>query len=95
MMVERYTNLKEEVSGFIPGCELSSQLGINLAKRSTASCALVLACRPFVSKINKSNKQINWAYIPCDRIGQEVKDMKFLPMNRLPNPSRFPFSHCP
>jgi hypothetical protein len=26
MMLERYTNLKEEVGGSIPGCEISSLL---------------------------------------------------------------------
>ena len=51
MMVERYSNLKEEVGGLIPGCEISSLLDRKLARWSTASCALVLACRPSVSKM--------------------------------------------
>ena len=39
MMVERYPNLKEEVGGSIPGCEISSLLNRKLAMWSTASCA--------------------------------------------------------
>jgi len=50
MMVERYPNLKEEVGGSIPACEISSLLDEKLAKWSTTSCALALACRPSVSK---------------------------------------------
>jgi hypothetical protein len=49
-MMERYPNLKEEVGGSIPGCEISSLLDGKLAKWSTASCALALAQQPFVSK---------------------------------------------
>ena len=52
MMVERYPNLKEEVGGSIPGSEISSLLDRKLAKWSTASCVLVLACWPSVSKNN-------------------------------------------
>ena len=51
MMVERYPNLKDEVGGSIPGCEISSLLGIILAMWSTASCALVMACRPSVFRM--------------------------------------------
>jgi hypothetical protein len=50
MMVDRYSNLKEEVGDSIPACEISSLRDRKLAKWSTASCALVLACRPLVSK---------------------------------------------
>jgi hypothetical protein len=50
MMVERYPNIKEEVDGSIPACEISSLLDEKLAKWSTASCALALACWPSVSK---------------------------------------------
>ena len=32
MMVERYLNLKEEVGGPIPGCEISSMLDGKLAR---------------------------------------------------------------
>jgi hypothetical protein len=32
MMMERYPNLKEEVGGLIPGCEISSPLGIELVR---------------------------------------------------------------
>ena len=48
MMVERYPNLKEEVSGSNPGCEISSLLNRILARWSIASCALELACQPSV-----------------------------------------------
>jgi hypothetical protein len=54
MMVERYANLKEEVGGSNPGCEISSLLDRTLAKWSTISCALTLACRPSIYK--KTNK---------------------------------------
>jgi hypothetical protein len=50
MMVERYPNIKEEFGSSIPGCEISSILDGKLAMWSTASCALMLACWPFVSK---------------------------------------------
>jgi hypothetical protein len=53
MMVKRYPNLKEEVGGPIPSCEISSLLDGKLVRWSTTSCALALACQPFVSKINK------------------------------------------
>jgi hypothetical protein len=39
MMVERYPNLKEEVGGSNPGCEISSLPDIKLVRWSTASCA--------------------------------------------------------
>ena len=48
-MVERYPNLKEEVGGLIPGCEISSILDRFLA----------LACRSFVEK-KKNKKNYNW-----------------------------------
>jgi len=48
--VERYPNLKEEVGGSIPGCEISSLHDGKIVGWSTTSCALALACRPFVSK---------------------------------------------
>ena len=38
-MVEGYPNLKEEVDGSNPGCEISSLLDEKLARWSTASCA--------------------------------------------------------
>ena len=44
MMVERYPDLKEEVGSSIPSCKISSLLDIELARWSTASCALALAC---------------------------------------------------
>ena len=46
MMEERYPNLKEEVGGLIPGCEISSLLDKNLA----------LACQPSVPKRKKKTK---------------------------------------
>ena len=56
-MVERYPNLKEEVGGSIPNSEISSLLDKKLARWSTASYALALACRPFVSKKKKKKKK--------------------------------------
>ena len=53
MMVERYSNLKEEVSSSNHGCEISSILDGKLARWSTTSCDLALACLPFVSKKRK------------------------------------------
>ena len=50
MMVERYSNLKEEVGSSNPGYEISSLHDGKLAMWSTASCTLAFACRPFVSK---------------------------------------------
>jgi hypothetical protein len=52
MMVERYPKLKEEVGGSIPNYEISSLPDRKLARWSIASCVLVLACRPPVSKIS-------------------------------------------
>jgi hypothetical protein len=49
--MERHSNLKEKDGGSLPSCEISSLLDINLARWSTASCTLALACRPIVSKI--------------------------------------------
>ena len=51
MMVERYPNLKKEVGGSIPSCEISSLLDKKPVRWSTASCALTLACRFTISKI--------------------------------------------
>jgi hypothetical protein len=51
-MVERYSNLKEEVGGSIPGCEISFMFDKIHVRWSTTSCALALACRPSVSTKN-------------------------------------------
>jgi hypothetical protein len=59
MMAERYPNLKEKIGGSIPDCEISSLLDGKLAKWSTASCALALACRPSVSQKRKKKKKKN------------------------------------
>ena len=48
MMLERYSNLKEEIGGLVPGCEISSLLERKLARWSFASCALALACDDFL-----------------------------------------------
>ena len=48
MMVKRYRNLKEEVGGSIPGCEIFSLLDIKLVRWSIDSYTLALACRPYV-----------------------------------------------
>jgi hypothetical protein len=53
MMVETYPNLKEEVGGSNPGCEISSLPVRKLAGLSTASCALALAHKPSISKKKK------------------------------------------
>ena len=45
--MKRYPNLKEEVGGSIPGCEISSPLDTNLA----------LACQPSVSKKKKKKRK--------------------------------------
>ena len=50
MMVERYLNFKEKVGGSIPDCEISSLPDRKLARWSTISCALALACWPSVSE---------------------------------------------
>ena len=50
MMVERYPNLKEEVGNLIPSYEISFVLDGKLVRWLIVSCALGLACRPFVSK---------------------------------------------
>ena len=49
MMVERYLNLKGKVGGSIPESEIFSLPDKKLARRSTVSCALALACRPSVN----------------------------------------------
>ena len=53
MMLEGYPNLKEEVGGLIPNREISSLFDGELARWSTISCALALACPPFVLKKKK------------------------------------------
>jgi hypothetical protein len=44
---------KSEGRGWIPGCDISSLLDGKLSKCLIGSCALALACRPFVSKEKK------------------------------------------
>ena len=58
VMVEGYPNLKEEVGGSNPDYEISSLLDGKLARWWTASCALALAYRPFVSKKKKKNLKL-------------------------------------
>ena len=57
MMVDKYPNLKDEVGGSIPSYEISSLLDKILAKLSTASYALALACRPSASNKEKRKKK--------------------------------------
>jgi hypothetical protein len=57
MMMERYPNLKKEVGGANPNCEISSLLDAKLARWSTTSCVLALACRPSVSNQKKEGKK--------------------------------------
>jgi hypothetical protein len=65
LMMERLPNLKEEVGGLNPDYEISSLPDEKLARWSTASSTLALACRPFVSFIiiridkNKNNNNNN------------------------------------
>ena len=78
MMPERYPNLKEKVGSSNPGCKIFSLLDGKLARCSTTSCTLTLACRPSVSKINKQiNKKytaylewrgIMWTPSPCKQV---------------------------
>jgi hypothetical protein len=58
MMLERYPNLKEEVGGSIPDCEISSLHDGKLSRWLIASCALALPCRSSISK--KEKKEEGW-----------------------------------
>ena len=63
--MERYQNLKEEVDGSVPGYEISSLqtlLDGKLARWSTASCALALACRLFISKEEKEEAEVTYLH---------------------------------
>jgi hypothetical protein len=53
MMVKRYPNLEKEVCSSISIYEIPSLPDEKLARWSTASCALVLACWLSVSKTKK------------------------------------------
>ena len=71
MMLERYPNLKEEVGGSIPGCGISSLLDKILARWSPASRALVLACRPSISKnLKKKEKKKKFLNILCGYLSE-------------------------
>ena len=50
VMVEGYPNLKEEVGGSDPGCEISSLLDGKTCQVVNCLLCLVLACWPSVSK---------------------------------------------
>ena len=63
MMEERYPNLKEEVGGLIPRCEISSLLDIILARWSIDSFALALACWAYVSRKKPKKKHQSWRHI--------------------------------
>jgi hypothetical protein len=64
MMVKTYPNLKEEVGGSIPDCEISSLPDGKLARWSTASCALVLACQPSVLKYKRKKSCCEIFFLP-------------------------------
>jgi hypothetical protein len=48
---------QEEVGDSTPSCEISSLLDKKLARWSTASCALALACWPSISKKEKEKEK--------------------------------------
>jgi hypothetical protein len=58
-------NLKEGVGDLIPTCEISSLLDGKLARWSTASCALALACRPSVSNLKNKTKKKKLPMLFC------------------------------
>ena len=64
MMEERYPNIKEEVGGLIPRCEISSLLDIILARWSIDSFALALACWAYVSRKKPKKKPKLETYRP-------------------------------
>ena len=53
MMVERYPNLKEEVGGSIPGCEISSVLD----KKDLQDCLLCFGVGMLASVSKKKKKK--------------------------------------
>ena len=67
MLMARYPNLKEEFDGSIPGCEISSLLDIKLVRWSTASCALTMACRHYVSKQTNKQSYSYWLFRELNR----------------------------
>jgi hypothetical protein len=54
-VVERYPNLKEEVGALNPDYEILSILDGKLVRWSSASCALALACQPYVTQKQTNN----------------------------------------
>jgi hypothetical protein len=91
MMVEGFPNLKKEVGGSNPGCDIFSLLDGKLVVRSPASYALVLVWRPYVSKYWKKEKN-RWVkttkgavHVKCTRVGGVLHSMMHLYiMHRLP-----------
>jgi hypothetical protein len=57
MMVERYPNLKEEVGSSIHDYEISSLPDGKLARWSSASCVLTLACQPSIFKKKEKKRK--------------------------------------
>ena len=58
MMVERYTQItRKRLASSNPGCEISSPLDRKLARWSTTSYVLAMACRPSVSKKKRRRSQ--------------------------------------
>ena len=55
--MERYPNLKEEVGGSIPRCEISSTLDIKLARWSTVLCFGVGMSTSCLKKEKKREKE--------------------------------------
>jgi hypothetical protein len=56
-LLEKYSIIKEVVGGSILSYEISSLRDGELARWSTASCALALEYRPFVSQQKKRGKK--------------------------------------
>ena len=66
MLVERYPNLKEEVGGSIPGCEISSLLDKKLVRWSIVSCALAAVRLPKNKKRKKKKEEEEEADQCCE-----------------------------
>ena len=73
MLVERYPNLKEEVGGSIPGCEISSLLDKKLVRWSIVSCALAAVRLPIKKKKEKRKKKKKKKLINVVRLNNKFR----------------------